>query len=459
MHRPNSPHARDIAHVLHPTTDLARHKAEGAHLFSSGAGIYVTDTEGRRYIEGMAGLWCAALGFGEEALVEAAAEAMRTLSFYHGFNGKGVLPVIDLAERLKAIAPFPASKAFFANSGSEANDTQIKIVRAYNNARGRPRKKRIISRLRGYHGVTLGAGALTGIESFRSGFDVGETLFAECPHHYRGAEPGESEEEYATRLAANLEAMIEAADPETIAAFIAEPVMGGGGVIVPPATYFEKVQRILRRHDILFIADEVICGFGRTGRMFGSETFELVPNTMSLAKGLSSAHLPIAAVLISDEVYEGLVSLSAQTGLFGHGFTYGGHPVCAAVALRNLQLFEERNILGHVSAVAPHFQSRLRSFADHPLVGHARGVGLIGALELVRDKKTKDSFPASNAAAAHCVRRCLEHGLILRAVGGDAVAFSPPLIITNEEIDDLFDRFARALDETTLWARQEGLLV
>ncbi|HEY0302949.1 MAG TPA: aminotransferase class III-fold pyridoxal phosphate-dependent enzyme, partial [Rhizomicrobium sp.] len=299
--------------------------------------------------------------------------------------------------------------------------------------------------------------ALTGIEVFRAGFDVAsdDVLHTDCPHYYRYAEPGETEEAYADRLARNLEMLIAREGAETIAAFIAEPVMGGGGVIVPPRTYFEKIQKLLKANDILFIADEVICGFGRTGRMFGCETFGIRPDSMTIAKGLSSAHLPIAAVLIDDDMYETLAAHSEKVGVFGHGYTYGGHPVCAAVALRNIELFEERNILGHVAAVAPRFQDGLRRFADHPLVGEARGVGLIGALELVADKATRAPFSAQ--VASYCAQRALAHGLILRAAVGDAVAFSPPLIIDDGEIDEMFRRFGLALDETEAWVRANGL--
>jgi 4-aminobutyrate--pyruvate transaminase len=456
---PNSPFARDIANVLHPTTDLARHRKDGAHIIVKARGITVTDIDGKDYIEGMAGLWCAALGFGEEELVKTAADAMRGLSFYHNFGAKAVVPVIDLAEKLNAIAPFASSKAFFVNSGSEANDTQIKLARYYNNARGKPQKKKIISRHRSYHGVTLATAGLTGIPVFRDGFDVADPniLHTDCPHYYRYGEADETEEAFADRLARNLEQLIEREGADTIAAFIAEPVMGGGGVIVPPRMYFEKVQRILRAHDILFIADEVICGFGRTGRMFGCETFGITPDTMTLAKGLSSAHLPIAAVLIPEEMYNVLIAHSERHGVFGHGYTYGGHPVCAAVALRNIQLMEERNILGHIATVAPVFQQRLKSFGDHPLIGHTRGVGLIGGLEFVADKKTKQQFAPAAGVAAYCVRRCLEHGLITRTVVGDTIAFSPPLIIQPDEVDEMFRRFGKALDETEIWVREQGL--
>ena len=455
-HEPSSAVARDIEHVLHPATNLAHHRAHGALAIVRGQGIRVFDIAGREYIEGMAGLWCAGFGFSDAELVEAAVEQLRTLPFYHGFGNKAVLPTIDLAERLKAIAPFAASKVFFVNSGSEANDTQLKLIWYYNNAIGRPQKKKIIARQRGYHGVTVATMCLTGLPTFRQGFDLPLTnvVHAECPHYYRGAEPGESEADYATRLAANLEQLILKEGPDTVAAFIAEPVMAAGGVIPPPATYFEKIMPILRKYDVICIDDEVVCGFGRTGNVFGSETVGMQPDTMTIAKQLSAAYMPIAAVLLPSFMYDAFVEQSRQRGVFGHGITYGGHPVAAAVALRSLQLFEERNMLAHIRRIAPHFQKCLRRFADHPLVGEVRGVGLIGALELVADKASKRAFEPSMGVGAYCAEACIRNGLINRA-NGDAVLFCPPQIITEAEIDELFYRFSRALDETTHWLHHQ----
>lgn len=454
---PKSTVARDIEHVLHPTTHLGRHRAEGALIIERGEGIHVYDIHGKAYIEGLAGLWCAGFGFNEAELVEAAVAQLRRLPFYHGFGNKAVLPTIDLAERLKAIAPFPASKVFFTNSGSEANDTQLKLIWYYNNAIGRPRKKKIIARHRGYHGVTVATACLTGLPAFRNGFDLplSGVLHTDCPHYYREQRPGESEAAFVARLVDNLEKLILENDPETIAAFIAEPVMAGGGVVVPPAGYFEQVQRVLARYDIVCIADEVVCGFGRTGNMFGSETVGMRPDTMTVAKQLSAAYMPIAAVLIPQWMYEVLVDESERRGVFGHGITYGGHPVSAAVAVRNLELFEERNMLEHIRRVAPHFQRRLRGFADHPLVGEARGVGLIGAIELVADKGSRRAFETTLGVGGRCAEYCIEQGLITRA-SGDSLLFCPPQIITTAQIDELFDRFGAALERTAQWLRSVG---
>ncbi len=444
---PNSPESRDIASVVHAYTNLKKHQETGPMVIREGKGIWVYDESGKGYIEGLAGLWCTSLGFGENRLVEAAARQMKELPFYHVFASKTHHPAIELAERLLALVPVPMSKAFFANSGSEANDSVVKIVWYYNNALGRPEKKKIISRLKGYHGVTVAAASMTGLPANHMDFDlpIANITHADCPHYYRYGAPGESEEDFATRLAESLEKQIQDEGPETVAAFIAEPVMGAGGVIVPPKTYFEKIQAVLKKHDILFIADEVICGFGRTGNMFGSETFNLQPDMMTMAKALSSAYLPISAVLMNDKIFEVLSENSDKIGTFGHGFTYSGHPVPAAVAVETLKIYEERDIIGHVRGVMGQFQKRLHGFASHPMVGETRGVGLVGAVELVRDKATKEPFNPAHGVGAFVTAQAQENGLIVRAMG-DSVAFSPPLIITEAEIDDMFDRFGEALE-------------
>jgi 4-aminobutyrate--pyruvate transaminase len=442
----------DIAHHLHSYTNLTQHEETGPLVLSHGKGIYVYDEHGREYIEGLAGLWCASLGFGEEALVDAAVEQMRKLPYYHTFASSGTEPPVKLAERLKALAPTPMSKVYFANSGSEANDTAVKMVWYYNNSLGRPQKKKVISRLKGYHGVTVASASLTGIPINHKGFDlpIANILHTDCPHYYRFAEPGEIEEDFATRMAENLDRMIVAQGPDTVAAFIAEPVMGAGGVIVPPATYFEKIQAVLKKHDVLMIVDEVICGFGRTGNFWGSETFGIQPDILVCSKALSSGYLPISAILINEPIYQGLVDESRKIGVFGHGFTQSGNPTCAAVAVRTLELMDERKLLEHVRAVAPRFQAKLQAFADHPLVGEARGVGLIGALELVADKDTKASFDPEQKVGISLMARAREQGLIIRSLN-DVAVFCPPLIIDEGQIDEMMQRFSQALDETWSW--------
>ncbi len=456
-HAPNSAAARDIAYQLHPYTDARRHEQQGPFIITHGDGVYVYDDAGNRYIEGLAGLWCTSLGFGEERLVQAAAEQMRRLPYYHGFAHRAHPPSIELAERLLAIAPQSLSKVLFSTSGSEAVDTAVKLVWYYNNARGRPQKKKIISRVKGYHGVTVAAASLTGLPHLHRDFDlpIANILHAPCPHHYRNAEPGETEEAFAARMAAELEALILREGPDTVAAFIGEPVMGAGGVIVPPAGYWARVQEVCRRHDVLVVADEVICGFGRTGKMFGCETFGITPDMMTVAKALSSAYLPISALLLSDEIYQALADNSSAVGMLGHGYTYGGHPVSAAVALETVKIYEERRILDHVAEVGPHLQARLTALGDHPLVGEARGIGLIGAIELVADKPTRRPFDPVGKVAAHAAQRAIAHGAIVRNLG-DTIAFCPPLIIKPDEIDALVDAVAAALDDTQVWIEREA---
>lgn len=456
---PNSTAARDIAHVLHPYTNLVKHEAVGPLVIERGKGIYVYDDQDKEYIEGMAGLWCAGLGFSEAALVDAAIEQMRKLPYYHGFGHKTTGPVVELAEKLKALSPIPVAKIFFAEGGSGANDTLIKLIWYYNNARGRTDKKTILSRIKGYHGVTVASASLTGLPANHRDFDlpIARIKHVDCPHHYRFAEAGESEAEFVARLAKNLEDAILAEGPDRVAAFFAEPIMGAGGVILPPKDYFPAIQKVLQKYDILSVSDEVICGFGRTGNWWGAQTFGYRPDFISCAKQLSSAYLPISAVLVPEHVFEAIRDNSGKIGTFGHGFTYGGHPVAAAVALRTLQIYEERDMLGHVNAVAPRFQARIRKLGDHPLVGEARGTGLIGATELVADKKTKRSFAPTSGVGAACMNFAQEEGLIIRAMAGDVIGFCPPMIITESEIDELFDRFERALAKTMSWVAQQGL--
>ncbi|MEO1264872.1 MAG: aminotransferase, partial [Pseudomonadota bacterium] len=350
----------------------------------------------------------------------------------------------------------PTSKVFFTASGSEANDTQVKLAWYLNNARGKPKKKKIISRLRGYHGVTVASGSLTGLPTFHSDFDLpmSRVSHAPCPHYWRAAKPGETEEDFATRMVDDIEAMILAENPDEVAAFIAEPLQGAGGVILPPKTYFEKLGPLLKEHDIRLIADEVICGFGRTGNWFGSETFGMKPDTISVAKAITSAYVPLGAVTISDDDYDALLDSSRTHGMFAHGFTYSGHPLACAVANKTLEIYKRDDIVSHVRRVAPVFQMRLNALAAHPLVGEARGVGLIGGLELVSDKSTKTSFPPKRGVGAKVVAFAEDEGLICRAVGGDVVAMCPPMIITGAQINEAFDKLARALDRTAKWLEE-----
>ena len=446
--QPNSPAARDVAYFLHPYTNAKAHEEHGPMIIERGEGVYVYDDSGKAYIEAMAGLWCASLGFNEKRLVKAATAQLEKLPYYHTFAHKAHLPGIDLAEKLVKLAPVPMSKVFFCSSGSEANDTVVKLVWYYNNARGRHAKKKFISRIKGYHGVTVASASLTGTPVNHPGFDLPLPGFKHTsnPHYYRFGQAGESEEQFATRMADDLEKMILEEGPETVAAFIAEPIQGAGGVIVPPKTYFEKIQAVLKKYDVLMVADEVICGFGRTGNFWGSQTVGIKPDILSCAKALSSSYLPISAVLMTDEVYQPIAQGSADLGVLGHGYTYSAHPVCAAVALETLKIYEERDIVGHVRTVAPRFLERLHALGDHPLVGETRGRGLMGALEIVADKATKAPFDPKAGAGALAYKAAAEHGLIVRSIG-DTIAFTPPLIINNSQIDEMFDKMGKALDD------------
>ncbi|MDJ0387170.1 aspartate aminotransferase family protein [Roseomonas sp. E05] len=461
-HGANSPAARDIAHVLHPYTDQKVHREKGPLIITSGKGVRVTDEAGKEYIETVAGLWCASLGFENERLVRAATEQMRKLPFYHAFTGRSHMPMIELAEMLIERAPVPMSKVFFANSGSEANDSALKMIWYVNNAMGRPQKKKVIARKKGYHGVTIASASLTGLPANHKLFDlpIAGILHTATPHFYHEGRPGESEEDFATRLAEELDAMIVAEGPETVAAFFAEPVMGAGGVIVPPATYFEKIQAVLRKHDVLLVADEVICGFGRTGNYWGSQTMGMRPDILTCAKALSSSFLPISAVMVNERVFEALADGSHQIGTWGHGFTYSGHPVSAAVAVETLKIYDEQNLVAHAAEVGALMQRRLRErLTDHPLVGEVRGVGLVGAVELVEDLAEHRNFDPARKIAARLVALGEEHGLILRALPNDSIAFSPPLVISAAEVEEMVEKFGRALDALSAQLRREGLTV
>jgi 4-aminobutyrate--pyruvate transaminase len=448
---PNSVAARDIAYYFHPATNARRHEAIGPMVIERGEGVRVYDDQGKDYIEGLAGLWSVAVGFGEERLAKTAYEQMRKLPYYHSFSHKSNPAAIALAERLVRMAPGNLAKAHFTSSGSEANDFVIKLIWYYNNALGRTQKKKIISRQRAYHGVSIASASLTGLPAFQRDFDLplGFARHVSCPHFWRGAKPGESEEDFATRLAAEIEETILSEGPETVAAFFGEPVMGAGGVIPPPATYWEKVQTVCRRHDVLVVADEVITGFGRTGRVFGSDYYNIAPDVLVVSKALTSSYMPLSAVVFSDKIYQAVADNSAKIGVFAHGFTASGHPVATAVALENLDIIEEKGLVANAAALSPHFLSKLKQFAGHPYVGEARGVGLIGALELVADKASKAAFAQPGSVGGKLAELCHEEGLIIRAIG-EIIAFCPPLIITSNEIDEMFARFGRALDRLAL---------
>lgn len=463
-HNPKTIEERDIAHVIHPFTDMFLHERIGPLVLEEGKGVYVYDIEGNEYLDAMAALWCTSLGYSETRLIEVAYAQMQKLPFYHIFNNKSHKPVIELAEKLTQITPYsakmgPMTNVFFANSGSEANDSAVKLVWYYNNALNRPKKKKIISRMNAYHGTTIASGSLTGLPHVHAGFDlpISNILYADCPHFWRYGKDGETEEEFTHRLVQNLKSIIQKEGADTIAAFIAEPVMGAGGVIVPPQNYFEEIQKVLRENDILMIADEVICGFGRTGNLFGCNTFNIQPDMMTFAKGMSSAYQPISAVMITKPMHEAIKNYSQHYHVFGHGFTNTAHPVATSVALEAIKIYEERGIVHHVHQLAPYLQQRLREVNDHPIIGEVRGIGFLGGIELVANKKRKESFDIQENVGLYLMRKAQDLGLILRSLD-DVIIFCPPLIFTKDHIDEAIEKFKKALQMTYDMVQQKGLL-
>jgi len=447
-----------MSSVIYPVTNL---KSVEQINIVRGKGVYVYDDAGNQYLEGLSGLWCSALGYGNEELIEAISSQLHTLSYSHLFGGRTHPVVMELADRLAAMVPVKDARVFFSNSGSEANDSQIKMLRYYANAIGKPEKKKIIALDRGYHGVTVAAAALTGLPVMHSHFDLPVDalgiLRADCPHYFRGRVDAETEEEFVERLLKNLQQLIHDEGADTIVAFVAEPLMGAGGVVVSPQGYLPQVQSLLNENDIFLWADEVICGFGRTGSDFGSTTMGIQPDIMSLAKQLSSAYVPISAAVIPGAMYEAMIDQSAEVGVFGHGYTYTGHPVACAAALKALEIYERDGLFARAAKQGAYLQSRLQEFASHELVGEVRGKGLIGAVELVADKGTGQAF-ADGKVGAFAQRACQDEGLLLRAVAGNSVAFCPPLIIEEAQIDEMIEKFARALDASLEFARQEKLI-
>lgn len=449
---------RDARSVLHPYTALDKLSDTGSLVVSEGKGIYIYDSHGNEYIEGMSGLWCAGLGFGDEELVEAGKQQLDKLPYYHLFSARTTEPAVELAEKLKEISPVPMSHVFFTGSGSEANDTQVKLIWYYNNALGRPNKKKIISRVKAYHGVTVMTASLTGLPILHGDFDlpVDRVIRTDCPHQYRFGNEGESEAEFLARMVASLEQLIEQEGADTIAAMIAEPVMGAGGVLIPPENYFPAIQAVLDAHDILLICDEVITGFGRTGNWWGSQTFNIKPDLISSAKQLTGAYAPLGAVMVPEKIMSVLQSQSEKLGVFGHGYTYGGHPLGCAMGAKAIEIYQKRDIIGKVQGIAPLFEKRITQLNDLPYVGETRCTGLVGAVELVKDKSTKASFDPKSGVGLKAASFAQEEGLIVRAIG-DSIALCPPMIISEAELNELFDRLERTLAKTTDWITREKL--
>ncbi|ALN75587.1 aminotransferase (plasmid) [Aureimonas sp. AU20] len=455
----NSLAAADIAHTLHPNTNLRAHETNGPLVMARGEGIRVYDDRGKEYIEGLAGLWSVGVGFSEKRLADAAYQQMLKLPYYHTFTSKSNEPSIRLAEKLAEMTPEPLTRAFFTSSGSEANDTIVKMVWYRSNAMGKPEKKKFLARTKAYHGITIASGSLTGLPTNHRDFDLPAipVRHLTCPHFYRFGMEGESEAEFTARLLRELEDVIAQEGAETIAAFIGEPLMAAGGVMPPPAGYWEGVERICRANDILLVSDEVICGFGRLGTPFGCQKYGFTPDIMTLSKQITSSYMPLAAVMLSEAVYAPIADNSARLGVFGHGFTASGHPVATAVALENIAIIEERDLMGNAARLEQPFQAGLRSFADHPLVGEVRGAGLIGALELVADKATKRPFEKAGRAGQIAAAIGHEEGLIFRSIG-DQLALCPPMIVTQEDVGEIMTRLGRTLERLTGAVAAEGLL-
>ena len=442
--------AIDARHHLHPFSNHAFMARGGMRVITGGEGVYLRDSTGRRYLDGMAGLWCVQVGYGREELARAAFEAMRQLPYYNSFFVTTTPPTAELACRLAGLLPAGCDRIVFANSGSEANDTAVKLVRYYWNLQKRPEKKIIVSRERAYHGVTLAAASLSGLRPMHPQFDLPLDGFAHVKPPYPfadgvGQEGGMSAEDCAHAAAESLENKIRELGADKVAAFTAEPIMGAGGVIIPPEGYWAEVQRICKKYDILLHVDEVICGFGRTGRWFGCDSFAIEPDLISMAKGLSSGYQPISALALGARMGEALVAADEE---MVHGFTYSGHPVAAAVALANLDIIEREGLAERAAGpVGTHFAEGLERLRDHPLVGETRSMGLIGALEIVADKPARARFDEARQVGIACRNHCFDNGLIMRAVG-DTMVLSPPLVITEAELDELFSLARIALDKT-----------
>ena len=446
----------DAAHHMHPFTDASGLASKGARVITRGQGIWLTDSEGHKILDGMAGLWCVNIGYGRKELAAVAAKQMEELAYYNTFFQTTHVPAIALAAKLAELAPGDLNHVFFAGSGSEANDTNIRLVRRYWQVKGKPEKRVIIGRWNGYHGSTMGGGSLGGMKPIHSHGGMIDGV-AHIGQPYWWAEGGEmSEDDFGLVRARELEAKIEELGVDKVAAFIGEPIQGAGGVIVPPKTYWPEIQRICDKYGILLIADEVITGFGRTGNWFGSQTFGIKPHIMTIAKGLSSGYAPIGGSIVCDDV----ANVIAEGGEFFHGYTYSGHPVAAAVALENLRIIQEEGIVEHVRDVAhPYLAERWHALADHPLVGETKLVGLMGSLIMTPDKARRARFAGEEGDVGfRCRERCFANDLIMRAVG-ERMIIAPPLVITPAEIDVLMDRARKSLDECYAGLKADGLMV
>ncbi|HJO96526.1 MAG: aminotransferase [Rhodospirillales bacterium] len=455
----------DRQSIVHPNTDLKAY-ASGAlgdpQIMETGHGIHIVDSQGQDLIDAFAGLYCVNVGYGRTEIAEAIYEQAKKLAYFHTYRGTSNEPLIRLSDRILRMAPEGMSKIYYGMSGSDANETQVKIVWYYNNVLGRPNKKKIIARRFAYHGLTILSGSMTGIPSFHQSFDLplGMVRHTTTPHYYRYADEGMSENDFAKKCASDLDALIEEEGPETVAAFIGEPVMGTGGIMPPPEGYWQEIQKVLDKHDVLLIADEVVCGFGRTGSNFGSQTYEMKPDLMTIAKGLTSGYIPLSGSIVGERVWEVLCKGSEQFGIFTHGYTYSGHPIGAAAAMANLDIVEGEDLAGNAKRTGGYMLKRMNEvFADHPLVGEVRGVGLLAAIEFVADKKTKQAFEAPLRVSAKVADECLKNGMIVRAMpSGDALAYAPPLVITSDEVDRIVEITEKSLATVTDELAREGTI-
>lgn len=440
--------AIDRDYLFHPITNLKNHFSDDVLILDRGEGIYIFDKQGKKYIDGLAGLWCTSLGHGVTELAEAAKEQMSKLGYSTLFASKSHEPAILLAEKLIEMSPFSSGKVFFGLSGSDANDTQYKLFTYANNKLGKTSKKKILARQKGYHGVTVASASMTGLANQHKLFDLPQENFihTETPHYFKEGKDGESEEEYLARLIEALEKLIIEERPDSIAAMIAEPLMGAGGVILPPKGYFPAIQAILKKYDIPLIADEVVTAFGRTGNPFGTETYDIQPTSMTIAKALSSGYTPISAVIVNDELFEPIKEASGDIGVFGHGYTYSGHPVSCAVALKTLEIYEKEKTFQHAQRVGEYFQKSIKKLLDEDFVGEVRGIGLIAGVELYKDPSNKVAFEEAGKAGKILSDICQKNGLIVRPIL-DTIALCPPLIISEKEVDELADKLKKSLQE------------